>query len=132
MTVLALLAAVAAMLANTAASLLESAGTHRATRERPLWRQPRYLVGLACDGLGWLLSVAALRVLPVFAVQSVLSGTVPVTAVAAHGGAPPRLPPRERAGAIAVVAGLALVAASAAPGRAARLPAAAVQALLCA
>ena len=130
MTVLALLAAVAAMLSNTAASLLESAGTHRATRERPLWRQPRYLVGLACDGLGWLLSVVALRVLPVFAVQSVLAGTVAATPVAAAGGNPRRLSVRQRTAVVTVVLGLALVAASALPGRAERLPPAATPVLL--
>ncbi|MGY1594856.1 hypothetical protein ACI79D_23020 [Geodermatophilus sp. SYSU D00708] len=130
MTALALLAAVAAMLANSAASLLEAAGTHRARAGAPVWRQPRYLAGLALDGLGWLLSVVALRVLPVFAVQSVLAGTVAVTPVAARGGDPRRLGRRERAAVIAVVTGLVLVAASAAPGRADRLPAAAVPVLL--
>jgi drug/metabolite transporter (DMT)-like permease len=130
MTVLALLAAVAAMLANTAASLLESAGTHRATSDRPVWRQPRYLIGLACDGAGWLLSVVALRVLPVFAVQSVLAGTVAATPVAAAGGDPRRLSVRQRTAVAGVVLGLALVAASALPGRAPRLPAATTPVLL--
>jgi hypothetical protein len=69
-------------------------------------------------------------VLPVFAVQSVLTGTVAVTAVAAHGGDPRRLPRRERAAVVAVLAGLVLVAASAAPGRTVRLPAAAEPVLL--
>lgn len=130
MTALALAAAVAAMLANTAASLLESAGARQARAGVPVWRRPRYLVGLALDGLGWVLSVAALRVLPVFAVQSVLTGTVAVTPVAAHGGDPRRLPCRERCAVVAVVMGLVLVTASAAPGRADRLPAAAVPVLV--
>ena len=130
MTVVALLAAVVAMLSNTAASLLESAGTRRATGGRPVWRQPRYLVGLGCDGIGWLLSVVALRVLPVFAVQSVLAGTVAATPVVAAGGDPRRLSVRERTAVIAVVLGLVLVAGSAPPGRAPRLPAAATPVLL--
>ena len=130
MTALAFAAAVAAMLANSLASLLESSGSRRATPGRGPWRQPRYLAGLACDGLGWALSVAALRVLPVFAVQSVLAGTVPVTAVGAGGGNPRRLPRRQLAAIGIVVLGLGLVAASAAPGRAHRLPAAATPVLL--
>ena len=130
MTALAFLAALMAMLANTAASLLEASGTRRITAERPTWRQPRYLVGLAFDGTGWLLSVTALRVLPVFAVQSVLAGTVPVTAVAARGWDPRRLPRRNRVAVLGVVLGLALVAVSAAPGRAPRLPVAAEPVLL--
>src|SRR4051812_17164938 len=132
MTVLALLAAVAAMLANTAASLLESAGTHRATSDRPVWRQPRYLVGLACDGAGWLLSVVALRVLPVFAVQSVLAGTVAATPVAAAGGDPRRLSVRQRTAVAGVVVGLGLGAGGAAPGGGRGAPAAATPGLLAA
>jgi hypothetical protein len=129
MTTLAFLSAVMAMLANSAANLLEAAGTRLATPDRPLWRQRRYLGGLALDAVGWLLSVAALRVLPVFAVQSVLAGTVPVTGVAAQGGSPRRLPRRELAAVAGTVLGLGLVAASAAPGRAPRLPAAATPVL---
>jgi hypothetical protein len=130
MTALALVAAVAAMLSNSAASLLESSGTRRAGPGRPLWRQPRYVVGLGFDGLGWLLSVAALRVLPVFAVQSVLAGTVPVTTVASSGGTVRQLPHSRLFAIGGVLLGLVLVAASAAPGRAARLPAAATPVLL--
>ncbi|RBY82137.1 hypothetical protein DQ238_05980 [Geodermatophilus sp. TF02-6] len=130
MTALALAAPVAAMLVNTTASLLEAGGARRARAGSPVWRQPRYLAGLAFDALGWALSVAALRVLPVFAVQTVLTGTVAVTAVAAHGGDPRRLPVRERYAVAAVVVGLVLVAASADPGRPDRLPAGAVPVLL--
>ena len=128
MTAVALLAAVAAMLSNSAASMLESSGTRRATADRPVWRQPRYLVGLTFDGTGWLLSVAALRVLPVFAVQSVLAGSVPVTTVAAARGR--RLPWPQVLAVGGVLLGVTLVAASAAPGRAPRLPAAAPPVLL--
>ena len=130
MTALAYAAAVAAMLANSLASLLEASGSRLATRRRPQWRQPRYLTGLACDTLGWVLSVAALRVLPVFAVQSVLAGSVAVTAVAAHGGDPRALPRRQLVAVVLVVLGLGLVAASAAPGRAERLPASATPVLV--
>jgi hypothetical protein len=129
MTALALLAAVAAMLANSAASLLEAAGSRQAAQGRALWRRPRYVTGLLLDGLGWVLSVVALRALPVFAVQSVLAGTVAVTAVAAAGG-PRRLPRVQLGAVVAVVVGLALAAASAAPGRPERLPAAATPVLL--
>jgi drug/metabolite transporter (DMT)-like permease len=130
MTVVALLAAVAAMLSNSGASLLESSGTRRATPDRPVWRQPRYLVGLAFDGTGWLLSVVALRVLPVFAVQSVLAGTVPVTTVAASRGKRRRLSWPQILAVGGVLLGVTLVAASAAPGRAPHLPAAATPVLL--
>jgi hypothetical protein len=85
MTALAFLAAVAAMLANGAASLMEALGSRRAAGGRPTWRQPRYLAGIG--GLGRLLSVTALRVLPVVAVQSVLAAALVVLAVLAPGSA---------------------------------------------
>src|SRR4051795_6768266 len=95
MTALAFLAAVAAVLANSAASLLESAGLRQAPAGRAAWRQPRYAVGIAVDGVGWLLSVAALRGLPGLAVQSVLAGVLPVTVLASRGGDPRRLSRQE-------------------------------------
>jgi hypothetical protein len=132
MTALAFLAAVTAMLANSAASLMESLGSRGATGGRPTWRQPRYVAGIAVDGLGWLLSVTALRVLPVVAVQSVLAGSVPVTLLAARGWDPRRLSRSELAAVIMVLVGLVLVAAGAAPGRAGRLPGAAQPVLVAA
>jgi drug/metabolite transporter (DMT)-like permease len=130
MTALAFLAAVAAVLANSAASLLESAGIRQAPVGRAAWRQPRYAVGIAVDGVGWVLSVAALRVLPVVAVQSVLAGVLPVTVLASRGGDPRRLSRQELVASALVLGGLVLVAAAAAPGRPERLPAAAHAVLL--
>jgi hypothetical protein len=130
MTTLALAAAVLAMLADSAASVLEAAGLRGTSADRPAWRQPRYVVGIAVDGVGWLLSVAALRVLPVVAVQSVLAGTLPVTVLVSRGGDPRRLSRRELAASALVLGGLVLVAAGAAPGRPERLPAAAHGVLL--
>ena len=46
-------------------------------------RTPTYAIGLACDGGAWVLSLVALRRLPVFVVQSVLAGSLAVTAVLA-------------------------------------------------
>ncbi|MEJ5945597.1 hypothetical protein WDZ17_09870 [Pseudokineococcus basanitobsidens] len=132
MTLLALAAALAAMLANTAATLLEALGSRRATPDRPVWRQPAYLVGLALDGLGWVLAVLALRTLPVFAVQSVLTSSVAVTTLASHRFDVRRLPRAQLAGVVGVVVGLVLVAGSAATGRAPALPAAAVPVLVAA
>ncbi|GHE14667.1 hypothetical protein [Klenkia taihuensis] len=132
MTELALAAAVLAMLVNSAASLLEAEGSRRVRPGRPLATQPRYVGGLVLDGLGWVLSVVALRSLPVVTVQSVLAGAVAVTTVAGRTGRVRDLPRRSSAGVLAVVAGLVLVAAAAQPGRPAALPAAAEPALLAA
>ncbi|MEJ5913471.1 hypothetical protein [Pseudokineococcus sp. 1T1Z-3] len=130
MTLLGLAAALAAMLANTAATLLEAAGSRRASADRPVWRQPAYLLGLALDGVGWVLAVVALRFLPVVAVQSVLTSTVALTTLAAHRFDVRRVPRAQLVAVGGVVLGLVLVAASAAPGRPAALPSAAVPVLV--
>jgi len=49
-----------------------------------LVRSPLYLLGLAFDGLAFVGSLVALRVLPVFAVQSILATSLAVTVVLAR------------------------------------------------
>jgi drug/metabolite transporter (DMT)-like permease len=46
-------------------------------------RQWRYLAGLALDGVGFLLQIAALRSLPIYAVGAALAASLAVTAVVA-------------------------------------------------
>ena len=70
-----LLFALGATALNSVAGLLQSDATRRVSEHRPLLAQPRYLGGLAVDGLGWACTVVALRQLPVFAVQAVLAGS---------------------------------------------------------
>lgn len=114
-----LLFALGAMVLNSAAGLLESDATRRATPHRPLVTRPRYLVGLVVDGLGWGATVVALRYLPVFVVQAVLGGAIAVTALGARLVYGSRLRPVDRLACAGCVAGLALVAGSAgadAPG----------------
>lgn len=127
---IAVAAAVVAMLVNSAASLLEAVGSRRTRPGRPLATQPVYLGGLALDGLGWLLSVVALRSLPVVTVQSVLAGAVAVTTVAGRSGRVRDMPRHQLLGVVAVVLGLVLVAAAAQPGRPSALPDAAEPVLL--
>jgi len=130
--VLALLAAVAAMLANTAATLLESHGSRRARTRGPVWRQPTYLAGLALDGLGWLLAVVALRSLPVITVQSVLTSSVALTTLASYRFRVRDLPGGQLAGVLGVVGGLVLVAGASASDRPDDLPVGATPVLLAA
>jgi drug/metabolite transporter (DMT)-like permease len=47
-------------------------------------RQGWYLAGLACDLLGWLLTIYAVKHLPLFAVHTTLAGSVAVTVVLAR------------------------------------------------
>jgi hypothetical protein len=77
-----------------------------------LWR---YLLGLALDVGGFALSLAALRWLPLYAVQSVVASFVAVTAVASVLVLQTRVSNPERAALVVVVLGLVLVSLSAAP-----------------
>ncbi|MEU1019380.1 hypothetical protein ABZ383_31575 [Streptomyces sp. NPDC005900] len=72
-------------------------------------RQWRYLVGLALDGLGFLLQIVALRSVPIYAVGAALAASLAVTAVVAARLLRVRLSGAEW-GAVAVVcAGLAML-----------------------
>lgn len=108
--------AVAAMVLNCIAGLLQSDATTRTSKGRPLVVQPRYLGGLVVDGLAWACTVVALRNLPVFAVQAILGGSIALTALAVRWiwGAPLRLADRLAVG--GCVGGLVLVAGSAGAG----------------
>src|SRR5918997_6826265 len=76
-----ILFAAVAMVLNSCGALLQAAGARRATRARPAAIQPRYLAGMLLDLVAWGCAVMALRVLPVFAVQAVIGGTIALTAV---------------------------------------------------
>lgn len=129
-TLFALLIAVAAMIGNTIAALWEAKGSRLARYGRPVWLQPWFLAGLLADVVAWVLTVIALRYLPVFAVQSILAGAIALTALADHGWNPWNLIPRDRWAVLAVLAGLVLVATAAAPERPEALPPAATPVLL--
>ena len=87
-----------------------------------LLRSGRYLVGVGADGAGFLLSLLAVRTLPLFVVQSVVASFLAVTAVLAAVLLRMPLGTRDRVGVGVVVAGLVLVGASAAPDHAVGLP----------
>jgi drug/metabolite transporter (DMT)-like permease len=72
-------------------------------------RQWRYLAGLALDGLGFLLQIAALRSLPIYAVGAALAASLAVTAVAAARLLKVRLSGTEWAAVGVVCAGLAML-----------------------
>ena len=80
-----------------------------------LMRAWRYVLGLFLDGAGFVLSLVALRWLPLYAVQSVVASFLAVTAVAGVFLAGTRVRSRERSALLVVVLGLALVGLSAAP-----------------
>lgn len=80
---LALVMAVAGAFAYGLASVLQAVAARRTSGLRVMV-QPWYIVGLVLDGLGWLASLVALRRLPLFAVESLLAGSLVVTVVLAR------------------------------------------------
>ncbi|MFI1725741.1 hypothetical protein [Streptomyces sp. NPDC020489] len=72
-------------------------------------RQWRYVAGLALDGLGFLLQIAALRSVPIYAVGAALAASLAVTAVVAARLLRVRLSRAERGAVGVVCAGLAML-----------------------
>lgn len=120
-----LLGAFAAAVFYGAATVLQAAGV-RSLRAVPegaslparLWAARLYAVGLALDGIGFLASIAALRTLPLFVVQSAIASSVAVTALLAVAFLGARLERREVLALVVVGLGLLALALSATPERA--------------
>ncbi|HEY2224841.1 hypothetical protein [Actinomycetospora sp.] len=84
MLFLGLVAALVAAAANAGAAMLEAMATRRATRAAGVITSPLYLGGLLLDIAGWVLTVLALRYMPIVAVQAIVSGQVAITVIASH------------------------------------------------
>jgi hypothetical protein len=87
-----------------------------------LARDPRYLCGLLLVAGGFLLSVVAIRALPLFVVQAGRASSLGVTAVLAAAVLGTRLHRRERMALCGVAVGLVAVALAAAPQGPASVP----------
>ena len=110
-------AALAGALGYGVASVLQAVGAGRATGPSVL-RQPAYVAGMALDGLAWLASLVAVRVLPLFVVQSVLASSVAVTVVLAHLVLRAPLRGRDAVALLALVSALAVLGIAFLPGAA--------------
>jgi drug/metabolite transporter (DMT)-like permease len=118
--VLGLVAALGAAVAYGVASVLQAVGARRlesgSVDARFLLRLTRslpYLAGLALDGLGFVATVVALRVLPLFVVESAIAASVGVTALVAVWFLGARLLRSERIALVVLGAGLVALAVSA-------------------
>jgi drug/metabolite transporter (DMT)-like permease len=110
---LGLLFALAATGANSGAALLQAMGARRASRPATAVLHPVYLAGLALDIGGWVLTVLALRFMPIVAVQAIVAAQVVITVVASHWVFDTPLRRLDIAAAAVNVVGLALLVASA-------------------
>jgi drug/metabolite transporter (DMT)-like permease len=78
-------------------------------------RQWRYLVGIGLDGLGFVLQVAALRLVPIYVVAAAIAGSLAVTAIVAAWVLSTRLSTMEWAAVAVVCASLAMLGLAAGP-----------------
>jgi drug/metabolite transporter (DMT)-like permease len=115
-----LLGAFAAAVLYGAATVLQAAGVRRlravpASASLPArwWAGRLYAVGLGVDVVGFLASIAALRTLPLFVVQSAIASSVAVTALLAVLFLGARLERREVVALVVVGLGLLALALSA-------------------
>jgi drug/metabolite transporter (DMT)-like permease len=86
-------------------------------------RQWRYLVGIGLDGLGFLLQVAALRLVPIYVVAAAIAASLAVTAIVAAWVLSTRLSAVEWAAVGVVCASLAMLGLAAGPEGTKRGPA---------
>ena len=78
-------------------------------------RQWRYLLGIALDGLGFLLQIAALRLVPIYVVAAAIAASLAVTAIVAAWLLHTRLSGMEWAAVAVVCASLAMLGIAAGP-----------------
>ncbi|MCR6030747.1 hypothetical protein GGQ22_04730 [Nocardioides sp. zg-579] len=122
---LGLLAAAGAALCYGVSSVLEAVAARRAEAAEGLdprllvrlLRSGTYVAGVAVDGLGFVLSLVAVRSLPLFVVQAIVAGFLAVTAILGAVFLRMPLTRADRLGIAVVVGGLALVGASATEDR---------------
>ncbi len=86
-------------------------------------RQWRYLAGVSLDGVGFLLQVAALRLVPIYVVAAALAASIAVTGVVAAWMLSARLSRAEWTAVAVVCASLVVLALAAGPGHFRRAPA---------
>ena len=108
----ALLYGVGAVLQGIGARIARPVPGVHATFRR-IVRQPKYLAGLSIDLLAWILTIAALQQLPVFAVQTIVASSLAVTVVLAHFVHGATLRPIDVAAIVGTVTSLVLVGAAA-------------------
>src|SRR4051812_46198476 len=118
--ILGLVAALAAAVAYGVASVLQAVGSRRLATAAPdarlllrLLRSAPYVAGLALDAVGFVVTVVALRVLPLFVVESAVASSVGVTALVAARYLGARLLRPERVALVVLGVGLVALAVSA-------------------
>ncbi|GLW34564.1 hypothetical protein [Actinoplanes regularis] len=94
-------------------SILQAVGARRSTSAVKTLGHPLYLIGIALDMAAWLGSMIALRELAVYLVESVLAGSLAITAFAAWAFLGSKLRKRDVAAIVITICALAGLALSA-------------------
>lgn len=122
--ILGLVGAASASICYGTATVLQAVGVRRAASlpaghslRRRLWAGRLFAAGLMLDGAGFLASLAALRTLPLFLVQSAIASSVAVTVVLAVTFLGAQLRTSEVLALAVIGVGLVALAASAADGQ---------------
>ena len=105
-----LASAVAAAAFYAIGSVLQAAAARRAGGLGSLARSPVYLAGLTADGAAWVLSLLALRGLPVYVVQAVLAGSLALTVLLAAAVLHTRPRRRDLVAVVVLIGALAVLA----------------------
>src|SRR5689334_2360308 len=103
----ALSIAIFGSLCYAAGSILQAIGARRSTSAVTTLGHPLYLIGIALDMMAWLGSMVALRELAVYLVESVLAGSLAVTAFAAWAFLGSKLRKRDVAAIVVTILALA-------------------------
>jgi drug/metabolite transporter (DMT)-like permease len=124
---LAILAALGCAICNGIAAILEKVSADKKSRQTSirigfivqLLRDWPYVVGLVLDGLAWILTLVAVQTLPLFVVQPIIAFSVVVTALIDRFILHHHLGIRVRVALLFIFSGLALLALTATPEKAA-------------
>jgi len=120
---LALAAVIGCAVCNGTAVILEKIGVDEQPRQSSfnsafivkLVNNAPYMAGIALDIIGWLLTLVAVRALPLFLVQSVVSANIVIAALLDELILRRRLPRRAYGLILMILAGLSVLASTAAP-----------------
>jgi drug/metabolite transporter (DMT)-like permease len=112
---IALAAAIGCAVCNGSAVILEKVGVNEEKNTAKLVENGPYMWGIVLDIIGWLLTLAAVKVLPLFLVQSIIAANIVITALLDQVFLHRRLPKYGYRLILVIVIGLVALATTASP-----------------
>jgi len=112
---LALAAAIGCAVCNGSAVILEKVGVNEEKATYKLLKNVPYMLGIVLDIVGWLLTLVAVKTLPLFLVQSIIAANIVITALLDQAILRRRLPRYGYRLIFIILLGLIVLAGTAAP-----------------